>query len=252
MVACNATQLLDRNFMAREMPKALMRNPEAIAFRLDDVREKIRLLIQSGELKAGERVNEQALAAQLGISRNAAREALRSLEQSGLVTIIPNRGAEVRKVSLEDALHLYDIRAGLARASGRLIALRITTEEERELIALIDSMDRAVEKRNNNEYHDLNDKFHRVLMQITKNPRLVSINDALESELQLYLHKGVFTLAQMRMSQLEHRKILEAIVSGQPEAAAEAFEKHVLTGKQRMLDTTGSQGRNGLHASSEG
>jgi DNA-binding FadR family transcriptional regulator len=45
------------------------------------------------------------------------------------------------------------------------------------------------------------------------------------------------------MSQVEHRKILDAIMSGQPEVAGEAFEKHVLTGKQRMLDTTGSQVR---------
>jgi DNA-binding GntR family transcriptional regulator len=124
--------------MAREMTRANVRDPDAITFKLDEIREKVRMLIQNGELKPGERVNEQALAGQLGVSRNAAREALRSLEQSGLVTIIPNRGAEVRRVLLEDALHLYDIRAGLSRTSGRLIALRITAEEEKELLALAD------------------------------------------------------------------------------------------------------------------
>lgn len=229
--------------MAREMTKATVRDPEAIAFRLDDIREKVRMLIQNGELKPGERVNEQALATQLGVSRNAAREALRSLEQSGLVTIIPNRGAEVRRVLLEDALHLYDIRAGLARTSGRLIALRITAEEEKELLGLLERMDAAVEHRDHHEYHDLNAYFHQALMRITKNPRLIAINDAIDDELKLYLQRGVFTLAQMRMSQVEHRKILDAIMSGQPEVAGEAFEKHVLTGKQRMLDTTGSQVR---------
>lgn len=229
--------------MAREMTRATVRDPDAIAFRLDDIREKVRMLIQNGELKPGERVNEQALATQLGVSRNAAREALRSLEQSGLVTIIPNRGAEVRRLSLEDALHLYDIRAGLSRTSGRLIALRITEGEEKALLELADQMDGAVERRNNHEYHDLNAAFHEALMRITKNPRLIAVNDAVEGELKLYLNRGVFTLAQMRMSQLEHRKILDAITSGQPEVAAEAFERHVLTGKQRMLDTTGSQVR---------
>ena len=229
--------------MAREMTRATVRDPDAIAFRLDDIREKVRMLIQNGELKPGERVNEQALATQLGVSRNAAREALRSLEQSGLVTIIPKRGAEVRRLSLEDALHLYDIRAGLSRTSGRLIALRITEGEEKALLDLADQMDGAVERRNNHEYHDLNAAFHEALMRITKNPRLIAVNDAVEGELKLYLNRGVFTLAQMRMSQLEHRKILDAITSGQPEVAAEAFERHVLTGKQRMLDTTGSQVR---------
>jgi DNA-binding GntR family transcriptional regulator len=229
--------------MAREITKANVRDPDAIAFKLDELREKVRMLIQNGDLRPGERVNELALAAQLGVSRNAARDALRSLERSGLVTIIPNRGAEVRRVLLEDALHLYDIRAGLSRTSGRLIALRITAEEEKELLALAERMDAAVEHRSYQEYHDLNAAFHSVLMSITKNPRLIALNDAVENELKLYLSKGVFTLAQMRMSQLEHRKILEAIMSGQPEVAAEAFEKHVLTGKQRMLDTTGSQVR---------
>lgn len=229
--------------MAREMTRATVRDPDAIAFRLDDIREKVRMLIQNGELKPGERVNEQALATQLGVSRNAAREALRSLEQSGLVTIIPNRGAEVRRLSLEDALHLYDIRAGLSRTSGRLIALRITEGEEKALLDLANQMDDAVERRNNHDYHDLNAAFHEALMRITKNPRLIAVNDAVEGELKLYLNRGVFTLAQMRMSQLEHRKILDAITSGQPEVAAEAFERHVLTGKQRMLDTTGSQVR---------
>jgi DNA-binding FadR family transcriptional regulator len=90
-----------------------------------------------------------------------------------------------------------------------------------------------------------------MLMRITKNPRLISVNDAIESELKLYLQKGVVTLAQMRISQVEHRKILEAIISGQPELAAEALEKHVLTGKQRMLDTTGSQGRHGFSLAGE-
>jgi DNA-binding GntR family transcriptional regulator len=225
------------------MTRATVRDPDAIAFKNEDIREKVRLLIQSGELKPGERVNEQALAVQLGVSRNTAREALRSLEQSGLVTIIPNRGAEVKKVLLEDALHLYDIRAGLARTSGRLIALRITAEEEVQLISLIDRMDTAVDQRDHHLYNDLNNEFHRVLMQITKNPRLIALNDSVENELKLFLHKGFFTLAQMRMSQMEHKKIVDAIVSGQPEVTAEAFEKHVLTGKQRMLDTTGSQVR---------
>ena len=78
--------------MACEMTRATVRDPEAIAFRLDDIREKVGMLIENGDLRPGERANEQALAAQPGVSRNAAREALRSLEHSGLVTIIPDRG----------------------------------------------------------------------------------------------------------------------------------------------------------------
>ena len=208
---------------------------------VEDVRERVRNMIQNGEMQPGEHINEQALALQLNVGRAMAREALRSLEQLGLVRIIPNRGAQVCKLSLEDALHLYDIRAGLARSSGRLITSRITAEDEKMLMSTLDEMDEAAGRRDAVRYHELNDVFHRFLMQATKNPRLVALNAAVEDELRLYLHKGVFTLAQIRISMVEHREIMTAIMNGESERAASAFEGHILTGKQRMLDTIGAQ-----------
>lgn len=227
--------------MQRE--KSLIREPEAIAARITQVRDRIRSMIHQGELQPGERINEQALAQQLQVGRAMAREALRSLEQAGLIRIVPNRGAEVRRLSLADALHLYDIRAGLARTSGRLIALRITADDEEALLALNRRMDAVAEQRDAAQYHDLNEAFHTLLMETTKNPRLIALNLAIEDELKLYLRKGVFTIAQIRASQAEHTKILAAITGGQPDAAAEAFEQHILTGKQRMLDTLGGEDR---------
>ena len=210
---------------------------------VEEVREQVRTMIQNGELRPGEHINEQALALQLRVGRAMAREALRSLEQAGLVRIIPNRGAEVCKLALEDALHLYDIRAGLARSSGRLITSRITAEDEKLLLSTLDEMDEAANQRDAVRYHELNEVFHQFLMQATKNPRLVALNAVVEDELRLYLHKGVFTLAQIRISMAEHREILTAIMNGESERAARAFEAHILTGKQRMLDTIGAQTR---------
>jgi DNA-binding GntR family transcriptional regulator len=235
--------------MRRE--KSLIREPEGIAARVEDVRERVRNMINQGNLRPGERINEQALAQQLGVGRATAREALRSLEQVGLVQIIPNRGAEVRRLSLEDALHLYDIRAGLARTAGRLIALRITAGDETQLNTLLDEMNVAVNERDEKKYYAINEVFHQVLMRIARNPRLMALNESVENELNLYLRKGVVTLAQIRLSQTEHRKIMDAITSGQPELAAEAFERHVLTGKQRMLNTLGNETRDPHQATHE-
>ncbi|OLL29264.1 GntR family transcriptional regulator [Burkholderia sp. SRS-W-2-2016] len=217
--------------------KVNTRAPEAIASKLDDVRAQVRAMIQRGELRPGERVNEQALAQQIGVGRNSAREALRALEQAGLVRIVPNRGAEVRRLSLEEAMDLYEIRAGLARTAGRLATLRITGEEEQILANLIERMEAAVVARDEREYQALNDEFHRHLLNATKNPRLIKINQAVEEELTLYIHKGVYSFAQMQRSAKEHREIFDALRTGQPDLAAQAFEMHVLTGKKRMLDT---------------
>lgn len=219
------------------MARPKLRDAEVISSRLDEIRSGVVAMIESGALKPGERVNEQALAAQLGVGRNAAREALRSLERTGLVRIVPNRGAEVRKVSLEEALDLYDLRAGLARVGGRLIAARLSEPEEQELAALMAQMEAALHRRDGAVYNDVNIAFHRCLLAASKNARLVEINESLESELRLYLRKGVYTVAQMQASHEEHRRIFEAIRSGRVADAADAFEAHVLTGKQRMLDT---------------
>jgi DNA-binding GntR family transcriptional regulator len=217
--------------------KVNARAPEVIASKLDDIRDQVRAMIQRGELRPGERVNEQALAHQIGVGRNSAREALRALEQAGLVRIVPNRGAEVRRLSLEEAMDLYEIRAGLARTAGRLAALRLTGDEEQLLGILLEQMDAAVAARDGREYQTLNTEFHRQLMDATKNPRLIKINQAVEEELTLYLHKGVYSFAQMQRSAKEHRELFEALRTGRADLAAQAFEMHVQTGKKRMLDT---------------
>lgn len=214
-----------------------LRAAESISLRLDEIRAQVRQMIASGTLKPGDRVNEQALAAQLGVGRTSAREALRLLERSGLVRIVPNRGAEVRKITLEEALDLYDVRAGLARTAGRLAAARLSAVEETRLVALLERMQAALAERDGAAYNDLNTAFHEQLMTAAKNPRLVEVNAGVEDELSLYLHKGVYSNAQMQRSLAEHQRIVEALRQGDAAAAAEALEAHIVAGKQRMLDT---------------
>lgn len=222
------------------MTKTATRDAEAIANRLDEIQEQVRTMIHTGALRPGERVNENALAAQLGVGRNSAREALRALEQVGLVRIVPNRGAEVRKVSLEEALDLYDVRAGIAHSAGRLAAMRLEAAEEAEIQRLLDGMEAALAARDGAEYSDLNQAFHTTLMTATKNPRLVGMDKAVAAELSLHIRKGVYTTAQMQLSHAEHRDIVRALSDGRVAETADAFERHILNGKQRMLDTVRS------------
>lgn len=222
------------------MTKIATRDAEAIANRLDDIQEQVRSMIHSGALRPGERVNENALAAQLGVGRNSAREALRALEQVGLVRIVPNRGAEVRKVSLEEALDLYDVRAGIAHTAGRLAAMRLESAEEAGIRQLLDGMEAALTARDGATYGTLNQAFHAALMAATRNPRLVALDKAVAGELSLHIRKGVYTMAQMQLSHAEHRGIVEALRDGRVAETADAFERHILNGKQRMLDTVRS------------
>jgi len=224
-----------------EHAKKQAETAEAGTISVEGVRDRIRAMIHDKELQPGERINEQALAQRLQVGRATAREALRSLESTGLVRIVPNRGAEVRRLSLEEALHLYDVRAGLARSTGRLVASRFTAEDEAALLALFARMEANAAERDAVGYQQGNELFHDALLRATRNARLIAMSRAVEDELKLYLTKGVFTLAQIRISLSEHRVMLDAVMTGLPEQAAEAFERHVLTGKQRMLETVGNE-----------
>lgn len=191
----------------------------------------------NGELGAGDRLNENALASEFEVSRGPVREAVQALAEAGLVTIKRNRGAFVRVIGLEDVLHVYDLRAGLARVSGRLAALRATPAAISQLEALWASMEDAREERQFDSYYDLNREFHRCIVDMTGNPRLIECHEQTEREVFLFLRRGVTGPTRIDTSNRQHRDMLNTIAAGDELEAARAFERHVIAGKQRMLDT---------------
>jgi DNA-binding GntR family transcriptional regulator len=205
------------------------------------VRERIEHLVLTGAIPAGERVNELRLARQLKVSRGVVREALRALERAGLLEAIPNRGVFVRKVSLEDALHLYDIRAGLAGVAAQLLARRATGAQLATLRAIYARMERACGARDVARFYAANLLFHAQIIALAGNPRLVAMSEAVRNELQLYLRDAVIGPAQLKASQAEHKALLDAISRGDSERAGTAFAAHILAGKQRMIDYLGGQ-----------
>lgn len=208
-----------------------------------EVRKRIEELVLNGAIPAGARINELQLAAQLKVSRGPIREALRTLEHAGLLVAIPNRGVFVRNVELTDALDLYEIRAGLAGIAGRLLARRITKPQIAKLKATFERMEKACAARDITAYYAANLAFHAQIIEFAGNPRLTTMSEAVRNELQLYLRDAVIGPAQLKESQLEHRAILDALVEGSARAAGTAFEAHVLSGKQRMLEYFGRGGK---------
>jgi len=206
------------------------------------VREKIERMILSGEFAGGERLNENALAARLNVSRGPLREATWSLEQAGLVQIVRNRGVFVRKISLEDALHLYDVRAGLAHVAGRLLAGCINAQQIALLTEIYDALERSRKGLDQAAYIDGNRRFHTSLVGFTGNKRLISYHETTEKELRLFVRRGVLGPARLRVSNREHKQILDCIIKGDDEGAAAAFERHILNGKRRMLESLSSAG----------
>src|SRR5687768_800847 len=147
------------------------------------VLQRIEQMVLTGAIGAGERINELQLAAKLKVSRGPLREALGRLEATGLLVSIPNRGMFVRKVELADALHLYDVRAGLARTTGRLAAQRPSRPQNERLRAAVAEIEAAVKADDTAAFYAGNLDFHSLLIDYAGNPRLAAMNEAVRNEL---------------------------------------------------------------------
>lgn len=197
------------------------------------VRKQIEQMILSGELSG--RVNENALAAKLSISRGPVREALRALEQAGLVSVIANRGVFVREFSLEEALQAYDIRASLFALAGRYLAQSIADGQIALLSDLVEQMETAKDSSDLATYYSLNIKFHSTLVDLSGNAELAAIYRRLVDKLHLFRRQSLLLGGGLSVSNKEHRLILKALVARDAKAVSIAMENHILAGKQRLL-----------------
>jgi phosphonate utilization transcriptional regulator len=197
--------------------------------------QEIERMILAGEIAPGARLTEAWLSERLGISRGPIREAFRMLEEAGLVRQEKNRGVFVRAIPIEEAVEIYDLRAVMDELVGRRLAGSITAEQTRRVKLVADQMDQAARTEDADTYHLLNLQFHDLLVEFAGNQKMAAIYRKLVKELALFRRRNLAHREVLPQSAAEHRQILKAIASGDPEAAARAMFNHVTESKERML-----------------
>jgi len=198
------------------------------------VQTEIEQLILDGELPVGGRVNESDLAARFGTSRGPVREALRALEECGLVRSEKNRGVFVREISIAEADQIYDVREALDDLIGRRLALSITPGQLQALRALLVEMDAATGSGDVKRYHALNLEFHDALVDFVGNPRLTDTYRRLTKELLLFRLRGLQDGGGFAVSNAEHKALVKAIASRDPERAGRVLRAHAADSRARM------------------
>lgn len=196
--------------------------------------EAIEEMIISGELEAGDRINESALANRLGVSRGPIREACRSLEQAGLLVSATNHGMYVREMTLDEARDLYEVRGALAGLTGRLIVERASDETLQKLVNLVEKMDVAAGEENLARYYALNLDFHGLLVEAAENPALKQSYRWIVNQLHLFRRRGLVQKGNLVVSNQEHRAIIDALLARDSDAADNAMRRHVAGGWARM------------------
>jgi phosphonate utilization transcriptional regulator len=198
------------------------------------VAREVERMILAGELSVGERVNESALAARFRVSRGPVREALRGLEESGLLRLEKNRGVFVREISLGEADEIYDLREALDELVGRRLAKRFEEPARSAVHALLDEMDRAAAQGDAASYHMVNLRFHDTLVEATGNAKLIATYRRLIKELHLFRLKGLTAGGGLPVSNDEHRAIVRTIEAGDADAAGKRMRDHVRASRKRM------------------
>ncbi|HUR87930.1 MAG TPA: phosphonate utilization associated transcriptional regulator [Ramlibacter sp.] len=200
------------------------------------VQQEIERAILQGEYAPGSKLVEAAIADKLGVSRGPVREAFRMLEEAGLVRTEKNRGVFVRDIPIEEAVEIFDLRAAMDELVGRKLAESIAPAGMKEIKALVDGMEKAVRAADARQYHLLNLKFHDRLVEMSGNSKLTAIYRKLIKELSLFRRLNLDDSWLMPISASEHRQIVKAIASGDPEAAGRAMFDHVMDSKERTIE----------------
>ena len=199
------------------------------------VQLELERLITEGELQPGERLNEVALARQLGVSRGPVREAARALEKSGLLTVIVNRGAFVRALTLDEAMDIYELNAVIFGLAAGQLAVSITAAQALELRALVDGMDSAGAAGDPDAFFELNVRFHQDIMSFARNRQAEAVYSDFTKKLLLFRRRSFDREGNMQQSNGEHRALLQALAAGQSALARERAEHHARAGRARFL-----------------
>jgi DNA-binding GntR family transcriptional regulator len=189
-----------------------------------------------GELKPGEQIVESRLARQLGISQAPVREALRELEQMGLVVNHMRRGTFVRELTAQDAWEMYTLRAQLESMAARLALPHLTDADMDEMERLIEAMVEAGRTGNAEELTSADAHFHEFLCERSGHKLLMrmwrSIHPLNWTQLTVaVLHRDLVELAE------RHRDIVDALRTRDAEAVDRAVQHHLLAvGEQVVHD----------------
>ena len=203
----------------------------------DIVFETLRDEILSGKLGPGDSLNTLSLSNRLGVSRTPIREALNRLVSIGLVENFPYRGSFVRKLSAEEVLEVYYIRAALAGVCARLATRRITEGQKARLIELCDEMERPGD--DHKLMLQLNFEFHSIIFKAAHSPRIEGL------ALQYYHQSEQFRALSLELpgrfeeACREHRKILQAIIDGDNDEAEQCSRDHQLNTARRITRSLG-------------
>jgi DNA-binding GntR family transcriptional regulator len=197
----------------------------------DTIASALRAAILSGDIAAGQPLRQDAIAQQFGVSHIPVREALRHLAAQGLVTIRPNRGATVSRLSADEAKELLEIRCVLETQAVRWALPRADRAIFDRAEAALSESERTADLA---RWMKLNWRFHSSLYERADRPRLLGMIELLDAQIDRFIRVLISGPGYRKQAQDEHRAILAAYKVRNAAAVSQLLEQH-MTETSRLL-----------------
>lgn len=215
------------------LPPQEVRRPARVS---DELTRQLQGLIFDGHLRPGAVIKQEALSAHFGVSRTPLREALRQLQQDGLIRVSDSGVASVADYSDHEAREMLELRELIDGLAARTLAKKgVTADVEAELRRLDSAMQDAARKDDKLGFLTRNADFHVLILEASGHSALQQFRTHLRITSQaLYLRRGHQPLRHQKSSQ-EHHAIMRAIVSGKATTAERLAREHIVAAAEHWL-----------------
>ena len=209
----------------------------AEATSLQSLSDQLIARIKRGVYAPGQRLIEADLMTDFGIGRSQVRETIKTLVGEGYLSFEKNRGACVRRFTRQEAVDRARVREMLEGLAARQVAeRRLDKVSRQQLKQLQKDLDKGAKDRDFNNYSRLNEEFHDFILVHSGNVYAADLLKRLTVPLFRQQFTGLFTTTEGLFTRNEdHRKITQAILNEDPDAAEQAMRQHVSNGIRAML-----------------
>ena len=192
-----------------------------------DLTQQIRDAILDAQFAPHQRLIEADLSERYGASRASVRTALLNLAGEGLVERLPNRGARVRAISVDEAIEIVEVRIGLETLCARKAAENITPADAAQLRALRSEIERAIGSGDLMAYSRLNQELDRRIRDLSRHGTATQLLERLRAQSARHQFRLAFHPGRAATSAPEHIAIIDAILAKDPDAAEAATRAHL-------------------------
>ena len=201
----------------------------------ENVADEIRMKILNGDMKPGDKIIEQELASEFGISRGPVREALRQLEQEGMVEYSRNVGCSVKHIGMDDVYEIYYMRANYEMMAVRLYNAPFPQETIEKMEQVLEQM-KQLHKEEYRKVFELDNEFHEAILDLVSFKRLKKAWEDLNyGNIVMGYNMAVDSDQVIKRQYLIHEKLLSACRTGTPAQVEQAIADRYLGSVEKLI-----------------